>query len=99
MEHTNNSTATCTRLNKYKLIAYLADPNSEHQKQALGDSYEKVLKDFKAVDTYSEGSVDILLEYRIDSDVIETFDEITQYVTEYDGDGFCLYEKIEQAND
>ena len=80
--------------NRYKLIAYLIDPDAEYQKQSLGTDYEKSLRDFQEVERGGRNAISIMLQYRIDSDVMETFDSNEPYLIDRDGDGFYLFKKM-----
>lgn len=86
------------KVNRYKLVAYLIDPDAEFQKASLGKMYEKSLKDFQTVEKGGRKAIETMLKYKFDTgetEVTETFQADEEYIIDRDGDGFYLYRRID----
>lgn len=71
--------------NTYRLIACIIE-NNDMSAQARADYYSILENEVDAVT--------ILLQYRIDSDVTETYMDDDKYIVDADNDGVYLFEKI-----
>lgn len=76
--------------NRFKLIAMLLQPEGnytvEDDAQAVAD-YERLEND-------DPNSFEILRRYEVDSDNYMSFNTNSDYVIDYDADGYYLYEKV-----
>jgi hypothetical protein len=78
--------------NNFRLVSMLLEPKGnytiEDDAQAVAD-YERLLND-------DANSVEILQKYEVDSDNYMTFNTNSNYVIDYDVEGFYLYKKVAQ---
>lgn len=78
--------------NNFRLVAMLLAPEGnytiENNPQAVAD-YERLEND-------DPNSFEILQKYEVDSDNYMGFNTNSNYVIDYDADGYYLYEKVAQ---
>ena len=74
---------------KYKIVAHLISPDLQDEKTRTAE-YEKEFSKYCDVRNIEEFEK----KYPIDSNVVEEFDSIVDYILEADADGIYLFKKI-----
>ena len=74
---------------KYKIVAHLLSPDLQDEKTRTAEydaDYEK-FQDVRNIEEFEK-------KYPIDSNVVEEFDSIVDYILQADADGIYLYKKV-----
>ena len=78
--------------NRFRLIAMLLQPEWNY---TIEDNPQAVA-DFERLENDDANSFEILQKYEVDSDNYMSFNTNSDYVIDYDADGYYLYEKVAQ---
>jgi hypothetical protein len=76
--------------NRFRLIAMLLQPEGNY---TIEDNPQAVA-DFERLENDDANSFEILQKYEVDSDNYMSFNTNSDYVIDYDADGYYLYEKV-----
>lgn len=76
--------------NRFKLIAMLLQPEGNY---TIEDDAQAVA-DYERLENDDPNSFEILRRYEVDSDNYMSFNTNSDYVIDYDADGYYLYEKV-----
>lgn len=76
--------------NRFRLIAMLLQPEGNY---TIKDD-PQAFADFERLENDDPNSFEILQRYEVDSDHYMSFNTNSDYVIDYDADGYYLYEKV-----
>lgn len=76
--------------NRFRLIAMLLQPEGNY---TIEDD-PQAFADFERLENDDPNSFEILQRYEVDSDHYMSFNTNSDYVIDYDADGYYLYEKV-----
>ena len=76
--------------NRFRLIAMLLQPEGNY---TIEDNPQAVA-DYERLENDDPNSFEILQRYEVDSDNYMSFNTNSDYVIDYDADGFYLYKKV-----
>lgn len=76
--------------NRFRLIAMLLQPEGNYTIEENPQAFA----DFERLYNGDENSFEILQRYEVDSDHYMGFNTNSDYVIDYDADGYYLYEKV-----
>ena len=76
--------------NRFKLVAMLLAPEGNY---TIEDDAQAVA-DYERLENDDPNSFEILQRYEVDSDHYMSFNTNSDYVIDYDADGYYLYEKV-----
>lgn len=78
--------------NNFRLVAMLLAPEGNY---TIEDDAQAVA-DYERLENDDPNSFEILQRYEVDSDHYMSFNTNSDYVIDYDADGYYLYEKVVQ---